>query len=51
LADTKQHAGSWWPHWSNWIAAHAGEQVKARGVGSSQYPPLIDAPGTYVLDK
>ena len=51
LADTEQHAGSWWPHWSNWIAAHAGEQVKARGVGSSQYPPLIDAPGTYVLDK
>jgi polyhydroxyalkanoate synthase len=51
LATTKQHAGSWWSHWSAWLAAQSGHQVKARAVGSSAHPPLIDAPGAYVLDK
>jgi polyhydroxyalkanoate synthase subunit PhaC len=51
LAGTSQHPGSWWPHWSNWLATHGGEQVRPRAVGSNVYPPLIDAPGTYVLGK
>ncbi len=51
LAGAEQHAGSWWPHWSSWLAAHGGEKVKARTVGNNRYPPLTDAPGTYVLDK
>jgi len=51
LAHAEQHAGSWWPHWSKWLARHDSEQVKARAVGSNAHPPLMDAPGAYVLDK
>jgi polyhydroxyalkanoate synthase subunit PhaC len=49
LAQAEQHTGSWWPHWSAWLAAQSGGQVHARVVGSTLFPPLIDAPGTYVL--
>ena len=50
LAHATPHEGSWWPHWSQWLAALGDEQVKARSAGSSKYPPLMDAPGSYVLD-
>jgi polyhydroxyalkanoate synthase len=49
LADAKQHAGSWWPHWSQWLGGLGDEQVEARPVGNNKYPPLMDAPGSYVL--
>jgi polyhydroxyalkanoate synthase len=49
LAEARQHDGSWWPHWSQWLAALGDEQVAARSVGSRQFPPLMDAPGPYVL--
>ena len=49
LADAEQHAGSWWLHWSQWLAAFGEEQVAARSVGGNKYPPLMDAPGSYVL--
>jgi polyhydroxyalkanoate synthase len=49
LADAKQHAGSWWPHWSQWLGELGDEQVEARAVGTNKYPPLMDAPGSYVL--
>jgi polyhydroxyalkanoate synthase len=49
LAQARQHEGSWWPHWSRWLAALGDQQVEARPVGSRQYPPLMDAPGSYVL--
>ena len=32
-----------------WLAALGDEQVEARPVGSRKYPPLMDAPGSYVL--
>jgi hypothetical protein len=41
--------GSWWPHWSQWLAAFGEERVEARSVGSNKYRPLMDAPGSYVL--
>ena len=49
LAEASQHEGSWWPHWRQWLAALGDEQVEARPVGSGKYPPLMDAPGSYVL--
>jgi polyhydroxyalkanoate synthase len=49
LGAAKQHSGSWWPHWSHWLGALRDEQVDGRAVGSSKYPPLMDAPGSYVL--
>lgn len=52
--DTWQHItpeqdGSWWPAWHQWLAAHSTGQVPPPGMGSQQYPPLTDAPGSYVL--
>jgi poly[(R)-3-hydroxyalkanoate] polymerase subunit PhaC len=49
LAEARQYEGSWWPYWAQWLAALEDEQVEPRSVGSKQYPPLMDAPGSYVL--
>ncbi|MHB8885034.1 MAG: PHA/PHB synthase family protein [Methylovirgula sp.] len=48
-------SGSWWPEWLAWLDAHSsgqdGKYEAAREAGSAAegYPPLEDAPGTYVL--
>jgi len=47
-AGTKEHAGSWWPHWYSWLAQHSGKRVAAPKVAKSK---LGAAPGRYVLDK
>ncbi|WP_395725935.1 PHA/PHB synthase family protein [Nakamurella sp.] len=44
--------GSWWPTWYEWLAPHAGNEVKARAkLGSAQFAPLEEAPGSYVKQK
>lgn len=43
--------GSWWQSWVEWLGERCGPEVTARKPGSSQYPPLGAAPGTYVLEK
>jgi len=48
LAKAPEHAGSWWPHWLDWLRAQDSETVPARAVGSSQFKPIEDAPGSYV---
>jgi polyhydroxyalkanoate synthase len=45
------HEGSWWPFWDQWLAARSGDMVPARAPGSKAWPPLCDAPGTYVREK
>src|SRR5918997_895388 len=47
----KEHEGSWWEDWSNWLDAHSGENVDPPELGSETYPPIEDAPGTYVREK
>jgi polyhydroxyalkanoate synthase len=49
LANAREHEGSWWPHWRQWLVALGDEHVEPRSVGSRKYPPLMDAPGSYVL--
>lgn len=49
LKGAKQHAGSWWPHWHQWQAKHAGPKVKARAVGNRTYKPIEAAPGRYAM--
>ncbi len=51
LASAHQHEGSWWPDWNAWLAQRSGTMVKARKPGDKQYPPLEDAPGSYVREK
>lgn len=44
--------GSWWPEWQDWLAARSTKQkVAARTPGAADrgYPPICDAPGTYVF--
>jgi polyhydroxyalkanoate synthase len=42
---------SWWVEWSRWLDERSGERVAPREPGSGEYPPLDDAPGTYVLEN
>jgi polyhydroxyalkanoate synthase len=50
-AGAEQVAGSWWPHWMEWLGARAGEQKRApRRLGNRTYPLLGDAPGSYVYE-
>lgn len=45
------HQGSWWLDWAKWLKARSGESVAPPSMGSQTYPPLVSAPGTYVLEK
>jgi polyhydroxyalkanoate synthase len=47
----KEHEGSWWEDWTKWLQDHSGKKVKPPKIGSDNYPPIEDAPGTYVLEK
>lgn len=49
LASSKEHEGSWWPHWDRWLAAFGGGEIDARIPGEGDLPALEDAPGTYVM--
>jgi polyhydroxyalkanoate synthase len=49
LAKAKEHAGSWWPDWINWLKRHDRTEVPAREPGSRGLPPIEDAPGRYVI--
>jgi len=48
LKGAREHKGSWWPDWREWLQSIEGEQVPARAVGTAELPPLEDAPGSYV---
>jgi polyhydroxyalkanoate synthase len=52
-AETPLREGSWWPEWTNWLAARSGEPVDPPAMGNVEagYGPLADAPGTYVLQR
>ena len=52
LSVAKEHRGSWWPRWSEWLAQHAGGTRKAPAKqGSAKYPPIEPAPGRYVKHR
>jgi polyhydroxyalkanoate synthase len=51
LASATTRDGTWWEDWAGWIGARAGGVVEPPPLGSSEHPPLGDAPGTYVLQK
>jgi polyhydroxyalkanoate synthase subunit PhaC len=49
----KEHAqqvdATWWQDWTAWIAERGGDMVSAPDhLGSDDYPPIEDAPGSYV---
>ena len=52
LAGARQQPGSWWNHWSGWLAGHSGGSVPARAQpGNSQYRAIEAAPGRYVKER
>ena len=56
IASAKEHPGSWWTDWSNWLTTHAGKQIPAPktygdGKAKSTYKVIEPAPGRYVKAK
>ena len=51
LGRAREHTGSWWPYWFEWIEQQAPERVLPRRPGTGKLPALCDAPGTYVTVK
>ena len=52
LAAATPVPGSWWKHWADWLAQHAGREVEARGeLGGAAYGEIEPAPGRYVKEK
>jgi polyhydroxyalkanoate synthase len=42
--------GSWWPDWMAWLKSHSGKWIDSPAVGNENYPSLVPAPGTYILE-
>jgi len=51
LEAATEHAGSWWPDWSEWLGQHSGEKIAARQPGDGGLKPIEDAPGSYVKTR
>jgi len=47
LSSAKEHAGSWWVDWDNWLKPQSGKQVEARKPGKGGLKVIEDAPGAY----
>ncbi len=53
LEQAARQEGSWWPAWTQWLAARSGPATASPpslGAARRGYPVLGDAPGTYVLE-
>ncbi|MCB1751078.1 MAG: alpha/beta fold hydrolase [Gammaproteobacteria bacterium] len=50
---TPYQEGSWWPAWQQWLAANSGEPITPPDLGARNagFPPICDAPGTYIFQK
>jgi polyhydroxyalkanoate synthase len=50
-AEAIKHDETWWEEWARWIAKRAGAHRPAPAIGSKDFPPLEEAPGSYVHMK
>ncbi len=48
IKKAKEHPGSWWPNWIEWIRSHGDDLVPPREPGGGKLKPIEDAPGRYV---
>jgi polyhydroxyalkanoate synthase len=53
FAETDPQRGSWWPAWTGWLDGQSGKAVAPPALGAPDkgYPPIADAPGTYVHQR
>jgi len=50
-AQAAKQSGSWWTHWSHWLAARSGEKKAAPAqLGGGDFRPGDPAPGAYVFN-
>lgn len=49
IVKAKEHPGSWWPDFAQWLAQYSGEAVPAREPGAGPLKAIEDAPGSYVM--
>jgi polyhydroxyalkanoate synthase len=50
LGQAEEVAGSWWPHWAEWVKSRAGPMKDApKALGNKHYPPITPAPGDYAF--
>ena len=47
LEGAKQHEGSWWTDWFEWLGDKLGPEVAARVPGKGKLKVIEDAPGSY----
>jgi polyhydroxyalkanoate synthase len=51
LEQARQHEGSWWGHWAEWVLGRSGRAIAAPArLGSDRHPVIERAPGRYVLE-
>lgn len=51
-ATAPSHEGSWWPVWQQWLVLHSSpQQIAPPSMGTQNLVPLMDAPGTYVMQR
>ncbi|MGO8970722.1 MAG: PHA/PHB synthase family protein [Myxococcaceae bacterium] len=41
---------SWWEEWARWVSSRAGALGAPPPMGSTSHPPLMEAPGAYILE-
>ncbi|MBI2784967.1 MAG: class I poly(R)-hydroxyalkanoic acid synthase [Legionella longbeachae] len=51
LEHATEHPGSWWPEWLKWLKAHSGKSISAPDFSQLPLQPIMDAPGSYVLQN
>lgn len=47
---SQQNAGSWWPHWQNWVMTYNKDKTAPR-TPEKPYPSLRPAPGINILKR
>ncbi len=50
-ASATEHKDSWWVDWAAWLLPRSGKRGRPPRMGSKAHPVLMDAPGSYVLEK
>ena len=50
LRSHDEQQGSWWVDWGRWLKSHSAPPVTPPQMGAPDqgYPPICDAPGTYI---
>jgi polyhydroxyalkanoate synthase subunit PhaC len=52
LQQAEKRGGTWWEAWSDWtLERSASERAAPVSLGSTQYPAIENAPGTYVRER